>query len=146
MKIIFISIFLFLSVSVYSADWPIYKGNLYFTGNNDQIIVKNNSLKWLFMASNYIFNPVVSDGKIYFSDLDKIVYSVDEETGKIKWKLDLKDISSHFSGNAGVPGKVKYPIIRGNSIFLSDATAIYCLDKNTGRVLWARSGLQENEK
>ncbi len=146
MKIVFISVFFLLTLSAYSADWPIYKGNLYFTGNNDQIIVKNNSLKWLFMASNYIFNPIVSDGRVYFSDMDKIVYCVDEETGRQIWNLDMKAVSSHFAGSAGVPGKVKYPIIRGNSLFLSDATAIYCLDKTNGRILWARAGLQENEK
>lgn len=33
------------SSSLHGSDWPIYKGNFYFTGNNDEIIVKNNNLK-----------------------------------------------------------------------------------------------------
>ncbi len=135
----------FLYLSGQASDWPTYKGNLYFTGNNDEIIVKNNSLKWLYMASNYIFNPVVSDGKAYFSDLDKILYCVTEGDGKLVWKSDLKSISAHFASAALVPGKVKYPIIRGNYLFLSDATAIYCIDKNTGKAVWARAGLQESD-
>jgi len=130
----------------YSSDWPIYKGNMYFTANNDQIIVKNNNLKWLFMASNYIFNPIVSDGKVYFADMDKVVYCLDEETGKLLWKLDLFEVSSHFLGKAGVAGKVKYPVIRKNFLFISDATAIYCINKLNGRIVWARAGLQESEK
>jgi len=130
----------------YSSDWPIYKGNMYFTANNDQIIVKNNNLKWLFMASNYIFNPIVSDGKVYFADMDKVVYCLDEETGKLLWKLDLFEVSSHFLGKTGVAGKVKYPVIRENFLFISDATAIYCINKLNGRIVWARAGLQESEK
>jgi len=130
----------------YSSDWPIYKGNMYFTANNDQIIVKNNNLKWLFMASNYIFNPIVSDGKVYFADMDKVVYCLDEETGKLLWRLDLFEVSSHFLGKTGVAGKVKYPVIRENFLFISDATAIYCINKLNGRIVWARAGLQESEK
>lgn len=143
--LISVSLIFFFFLLVYSSDWPIYKGNLYFTGNNDQIIVKNNSLKWLFMASNYVFNPIVSEGRVYFSDMDKIVYCLEEEKGKLLWKINLTEISAHFRGKAGVPGKVKYPIIKGNLLFLSDATAIYCIDKTNGRVIWARAGLQENE-
>lgn len=132
-----------LIASASASDWPTYKGNLYFTGNNDEVIVKNNSLKWLFMASNYIFNPIVSDGKVFFSDLDKIVYCIDEETGKAAWTFDMKAYSSQFGSAANVAGKVKYPIIKDDLLFLSDATAIYCLDKKKGSVLWARAGHQE---
>jgi len=148
MRKFFVSFAFIVAISSlsYSSDWPIYKGNLYFTANNDQIIVKNNNLKWLFMASNYVFNPIVSDGRVYFSDMDKIVYCLEEETGRLLWKMSLTEISSHFRGKAGVPGKVKYPIIKGGMLFLSDATAIYCMDKTNGRILWARAGLQENEK
>ncbi len=142
--ILFSGFIVFISMQVYSSDWPIYKGNLYFTGNNDEIIVKNNSLKWLFMASNYVIDPIVSDGRVYFSDLDKIVYCVSESDGKLVWKEDLKPVSSHFASAAGVPGKIKYPLVRGNFLFISDATAIYCLDKNNGKPVWARSGLQES--
>lgn len=126
-----------------ASDWPVYKGNAYFTGNNDQIIVKNNNLKWLYQASNYVFNPVVSDGKVYVADMDKVVICLDEETGTPVWKVDLKAISSKFLGAAGVPGKIKYPLVSGNYLYLSDATAIYCLDKARGNVVWARAGLQE---
>ncbi|MEK6793678.1 MAG: PQQ-binding-like beta-propeller repeat protein [Spirochaetota bacterium] len=135
-----------LSFSLAASDWPTYKGNLYFTGNNDEIIVKNNSLKWLFMASNYIFNPIVSDGMVLFSDLDKMIYCLDEETGRALWTFDMKAYSSRFGSAATVAGKVKYPIIKDNFLFLSDATAIYCLDKNKGAVIWARAGHQEGDK
>jgi outer membrane protein OmpA-like peptidoglycan-associated protein len=141
----FLFFILFTGAYLFPSDWPTYKGNLYFTGNNDEIIVKNNSLKWLFMASNYIFYPAISDGKVYFSDFDKILYCVKEEDGKLVWKTDLKSISAHFASASAAAGKVKFPVIKGNYIFLSDSTAIYCIDKNSGRTVWARSGLQEND-
>lgn len=145
MRYIIALIALFIPLFLSAADWPIYKGNLYFTGNNDEIIIKNNSLKWLFMASNYIFNPVVSDGRVYFSDLDKIVYCLDEEKGTLLWKLNMTSVSSAFGSAAGVAGKIKYPLVQDNALFLSDATALYCLDKTSGKVLWARAGVQEND-
>ena len=141
----FLFFILFSGTFLFPSDWPTYKGNLYFTGNNDEIIVKNNSLKWLFMASNYIFYPAISDGKVYFSDFDKILYCIKEDDGKLVWKTDLKSISAHFASASAAAGKVKFPIIKGNFIFLSDSTAIYCIDKNSGKTVWARSGLQEND-
>ncbi len=143
--IVIILIFLFSSFS-FSRDWPIYKANMYFTANNDGIIVKNNNLKWLFMASNYVFNVAVSEGRVYFTDINKILYCLDEENGKLLWQIDLFEVSSHFSGKAGVPGKVKYPLIKDNLLFVSDATAIYCINKINGKIIWARAGLQEFEK
>ncbi len=119
---------------------------MYFTANNDHIIVKNNNLKWLYMAENYVFNPIVSDGRVYFTDINKVLYCLDEETGKLLWKIDLFMVSGQFSGKANVAGKVKYPVIKDNLLFVSDATAIYCINKITGKIVWARAGLQEFEK
>ncbi len=54
-----------IATIAFAGDWPIYKGNLFFTGNNDEIIVPGNQIKWLFLAKDKVFNPVVSDGRIY---------------------------------------------------------------------------------
>ncbi|HRZ25433.1 MAG TPA: PQQ-binding-like beta-propeller repeat protein [Spirochaetota bacterium] len=135
-----------LTTTARSSDWPIYKGNIYYTGNNDEITVKNSNLKWLYQADEAVFNPVCSGGRVYFTDLRKNVYCLDEETGKPVWKLNLQEYSSQFRANTRVSGAVKYPLIKGDSLFLTDAIAIYCLDKNTGRVLWARTGYRAEEK
>ncbi|MFW5808762.1 MAG: OmpA family protein, partial [Spirochaetota bacterium] len=37
-------------------------------------------------------------------------------------------------------GKIKYPLIKGDYIYLTDPVALYCLNKHTGAVLWARVG------
>ncbi len=126
-----------------AGDWPIYKGNIYFTGNNDEIIVKNNNLKWLYQAGDRVFNPVVSDERVYFVDLKSDVYCLDEEYGTLLWKVDMKKISSQFKAFSRAAGKIKYPLVTGGTLILSDPVALYAFDKTTGTVLWARTGMRE---
>ncbi len=144
---LFLSILLLICtsspLSLQGSDWPIYKGNIYFTGNNDEIIVKNNNLKWLFQGDDRVYNPVVSDGKVFFTDRKGNVYCLDEEYGKLIWKINLIKISKQFRALSRSAGKVKYPLVKGNALFLSDPIAIYAIDKHTGKVLWARTGMRQ---
>lgn len=134
-----------MSLTIFAKeDWPIYKGNIYFTGNNDEIIVKNNNLKWLFQAHSRVFNPIVSDKRVYFLDRKGFVYCVDEEYGKIIWKFNIRQYSSRFKRLSRSAGKIKYPLIKGNLLILTDPIAIYAFDKRTGRVLWARTAMSLN--
>jgi len=126
-------------------DWPIYKGNIYFTGNNDEIIVKNANLKWLFQANDRTYNTIVSDGRVYFLDNSSDLYCLDEEYGKLLWRVDFQSISAQFKSFSKSAGKVKYPLIKGNTLFLSDPIAIYALDKRNGKVLWARTGMRTEQ-
>ncbi len=132
--------------SAYSEDWPIYKGNIYFTGNNDEITVKNSNLKWLFQASSVVLNPIASDGMIYFLDMKKNVYALDEETGKLRWKTNLLKLSSQFRASGKSFGKSKYPLIKGDRLFITDNIALYCMNKYSGKVLWARTGMRTKDR
>ena len=136
---------LFPAGPVASTDWPIYKGNIFFTGNNDEITVKNNNLKWLFQATDMVYNPIISDGMVYFVDIRKNVYCLDEDSGRLIWKLDLKELSAKFFPGSKAAGKVKYPLVRDNRLILTDNFVIYCLDKRTGNVLWARTGMSDEK-
>ena len=82
-NLLLISLIIISSLTLHAEDWPIYKGNIYFTGNNDEITVKNSNLKWLFQADNVVLNPINSDGRVYFLDLVKNVYCLDEERGRL---------------------------------------------------------------
>lgn len=139
------AIILLSSLSTLADDWPIYKGNIYFTGNNDEITVKNSNLKWLYQADNVVLNPITSDGKVYFLDLVKNVYCLDEERGRLLWKVSLMELSSQFRASGKAFGKEKYPLIKGNRLFITDNIALYCLDKNTGSVIWARTGMRTDD-
>ncbi len=148
--IIMISIIFLFLISPYavfsSDDWPIYKGNIYFTGNNDEIIVKNNNLKWLYQADDRAFNPVVSGGMLYFIDMKGNVYCLNEDYGRMNWRISMGEISAQFKALSRTAGKVKYPLVAGNTLFLSDPIAIYAIDKFTGKVLWARTGMRQQDK
>ena len=126
-------------------EWPVFKGNLYFTGNNDEIIVKNNGIKWLFAAESKVLNPIISEGSVFFTDIKKNIYSVNEKTGKLNWKIDLKKVSSQFSSYGKIMGKAKYPLVYKDFLIISDSIVIYCFNKNTGKILWARTGLQSGD-
>ncbi|MCX8122668.1 MAG: PQQ-binding-like beta-propeller repeat protein [Spirochaetes bacterium] len=143
--ILFTFILLAIASKILAGDWPIYKGNLFFTGNNDEIIVSNNQLKWLFLAKDRVFNPVVSDGRIYFVDKNAFLYCIDEDSGNILWLNDIRSISSQFKAYSKSAGKIKYPLVYGNTVVVSDPIAIYAFDKKTGKVIWARTGLRVDE-
>ncbi|MEW6526767.1 MAG: PQQ-binding-like beta-propeller repeat protein [Spirochaetota bacterium] len=148
MKNIIITISLLLvtfATFALAGNWPIYKGNLFFTGNNDEIIVSNNQLKWLFLAKDRVFNPVVSDGRLYFVDKNAFLYCIDEDSGNIIWLNDIRSISSQFKAYSKSAGKIKYPLVYGNTVIVSDPIAIYAFDKRTGNVIWARTGLRVDE-
>jgi outer membrane protein OmpA-like peptidoglycan-associated protein/outer membrane protein assembly factor BamB len=131
--------------AVSASDWPIYKGNIFYTGNNDEITVKNNNLKWLYQAADMVYNPIISDGMVYFVDLKKNVYCLDEDSGKLIWKLNLTQLSAQFNPNQKSAGKVKYPLAAGNRLILTDNYVIYCLDKRTGKPIWARTGMRDEK-
>jgi len=127
-------------VSLHAKDWPIYKGNIYFTGNNDEIIVKNNKLKWAFIAKHKIKNPVVYDGKILFLDTYKNIYCLNQN-GKLIFKLSLNKIASRFRDGARIKGKIKYPIIKDGILYITDSVAIYAISLKKAKVIWARTAL-----
>ncbi|MBN1496162.1 MAG: OmpA family protein [Spirochaetes bacterium] len=128
-----------------ASDWPVYKGNIFYTGNNDEITVKNNNLKWLFQATDMAYNPIISDGMVYFVDIRKNVYCLDEDSGKQVWKINLTELSAQFNPGSKAAGKVKYPLIKGHRLILTDNFVIYCLHKRTGNVLWARTGMRDEK-
>src|SRR3990172_602297 len=142
----FIILFIISGGIAPASDWPIYKGNIFYTGNNDEITVKNNNLKWLFQASDMVYNPILSDGMVYFVDLKKNVYCLDGNTGKLKWKISLRELSAQFTLNEKAFGKVKYPLVKDNRLILEDNFVIYCLDKRNGRPLWARTGMRDEKE
>ncbi len=141
--------FILLSIPILplgAGNWPIYKGNIYLTGNNDNVPVKNSNLKWLYQAGEKVYNPVVNDGIVYMVGKSRALYAVDEDRGKLLWKVDMNKIARQFYANIRAPGKIKYPLVYGPWLILSDPVAVYCFNKKTGKVIWARTGMRHEEK
>jgi len=130
---------------VFAGDWPVYKGNLYLTGNNDEIVIKNNHIKWIFEGKTPVYNPVVSDGIVYIIDKQAIIYALDEGSGEVLWQQSLVEISKRFVGTARSAGKVKYPVIKGKFLIVTDSTMIYAFDKRTGGVVWSRTAMYDEK-
>ncbi|MCK4906489.1 MAG: PQQ-binding-like beta-propeller repeat protein [Spirochaetes bacterium] len=126
LKFILFFILILFSYS-YSLDWPMFRGNHFLTGNNDQVIPKNLDLAWKFKASSWVFHPVSSDGLVYFPSLDKKLYCLDLETGELKWSYNL-----------GYPA-IRMPVIYGKWIYVASGRYIYCINKWNGNPVWSRS-------
>ncbi len=122
-----------------ASDWPVYKGNLFLTGNNDELVVSNNRIKWIYRAENSIYNPIVSDHLVYIIDKSAKIHCLEEQTGKPVWILDLMAVSAEFTGVSRIAGKIKYPVISGRFLIISDSTMLYAIDKQTGDVIWSRT-------
>ena len=128
-----IGIFFFSSYSLptqtiflWGEDWPIYKGNVYFTANNDDIAPLNQGILWYLQTDNIINAPIASEGVLYFTTRDGYLHAVNQQDGKrlYKKKLFLKALRSLVL-------KEKYLIV-------TDFQWLYCYDKKTGEIIWAR--------
>jgi len=144
-KIVFLILISFYTKNIFAGDWPMYKGNLYFSSNNDEIPANGNDVKWIFRGQSRMLNPIVSDNLVYSIDLKKNIYALDKETGAIVWMKNILTIGADFKFGSKVSGKVKYPLVSGKYLILSDATAIYCLNKNNGDIIWARTALVDQD-
>lgn len=141
-KILF-SFFVFFS-SILWGNWPSYKGNLYFTGNNDELIVKSHEVKWTFSAPSKIFYPAVSDNKVYFLDQTSSLYCLHQETGELIFKTPLPKLGGRFRSSSRVSGKVKALLIQGPVVIVTGSDMIYAFNKNNGMLFWARPGMDES--
>ncbi len=122
-------------------DWKVETGNsIYFTPK----IVKNNLIvgsidgqlmafdkksgnkKWnVSLGGILVGTPVVENDKIYTASSDALV-GIDARSGKILWKNPLP--TSYSQGT---------PLIHGDKIIFGVwDTHLYCLNKNTGALIW----------
>ena len=65
MKKIYILLLLALLPTILFADWPMFMGNQYLTGNNDEIVPDSNALNWVFTAPSYLYSPISHKNKIF---------------------------------------------------------------------------------
>ncbi len=128
MKKLFSVIILILSLNVisFSADWPMYMGNFYLTGNNDEIAPDSNRLNWAFKAPKYVTNAIAANLTVYVTSTDGYIYAVNEETGRSKWEF-----------NTGKP-IFAMPVVANGYVVTSSGRKFFCLDEQTGNVIWAR--------
>ena len=83
--------------------------------------------RWRMMPPGGVQSPILLDKKnLYFQASDGFFYSLEAETGKVRWKVDLK---STFASR---------PSVWNGRIFVTTPQdSVYALDAGTGKVVWA---------
>ncbi len=125
-KIIILISLLLPAALLSNFNWPMYRGNHYLTGNNDEIVPDGNYLNWKFTASSFIFYPVSYNGMIFIGGLDKKIYCINERTGELLWSINL---------NAPV---MKSPVTYKNYLAVTAGDFLYVITINNGHILWSR--------
>jgi len=108
------------------AAWPMFMGNHYLTGNNDEIVPDSEYLNWSLQAPSYLFYPVPHHNVIYVNCMDKYVYAINEITSEIVWKCKLE-----------FP-PMKSPVTYKNYVLVTAGDYIYCITIHNGSILWSR--------
>lgn len=108
------------------ADWPMFRGNHYLTGNNDEIVPDQASLNWYFHAPSSLYYPVPHKDMVLVGCLDGYLYALDKITGDVVWKCNLN-----------------YPVIRSSVtykdyVLIAAGDYIFCIHRVTGKILWSR--------
>ncbi len=118
--------FLLFMYTTLLADWPMYMGNHYLTGNNDEIVPQDNYLNWVFKAPSYLYCPVSHKNMVFVTCLDKYIYALNEITGEIVWKCKLERPA------------LKSSVTWKNYVLVTAGDYIYCVDITTGQIYWSR--------
>lgn len=96
---------------------------------------KRNSPEKKRITFDKAFSPVSADGKVYFgSSADDQLYCLDLKTGKHDW--------SFF---ADAPIRLSPTLVDNKVIFGADDGLVYCLESNSGKLIW-KSGLPQASK
>ena len=145
LPLLVIVFFISISIQAQSYDWPMWRcdyGRSAYTPEklpddlnlqwqveySSRIPVWDDPLNQNLMQFDRIFEPIVLGDKIFigFNDQDKVA-ALDLNTGKELW---------HFYAD----GPVRLPLAgnKGNIYFTGDDGYCYCLNANTGSLVWKR--------
>ncbi len=127
------------------SDWPMWRHDFNRTASTPEQLADKLYLQWQvkypartpvwddplnrdLMPFDRIFEPVVADNKLFigFNDQDKIV-ALDINTGNELW---------HFYADG--PVRLPLAINKGMIYFTGDDGCCYCLNSNTGSLVWKR--------
>ena len=111
-------------------DWPITRGSPSLQGRVAAAVPKAPVIDWTFqLKSPGTAEAAVSDGAILVGDAMGILYCIDFETRKLRWKMETGDTIQAA------------PAISNGKVFVGSGDMnFYALDLKTGEKLWAIDG------
>ncbi|NHJ85809.1 MAG: PQQ-like beta-propeller repeat protein [Asgard group archaeon] len=110
------------------SPWPKFRGNVLGNGRSTvDPIVDPLATPWSFQTGKGIFSsPVIdAEGTVYLGSADQIFYALYKNC-TVKWTIETDEI---IDSSALLDDE-------GRVIFGSGDTHVYCVDKDTGAILW----------
>lgn len=92
---------------------------------------KDGKFKWVFLTKGEAMpTPAYDNGKLFISTGDGNIFAVDAKSGREVWK-------THVGGTANMSD----PIVVDGKLYVSMSVVpyVYCLNADTGRVLWKKT-------
>ena len=136
-----------LSVVVFAADWPQFRGPQANGIAPDQGINKNwaqrppEKLWQVALSDRGYAGPAVAGGKVYIIDHEgdqDVVRALDLATGQEIWRFNYADTAAEASNDSGFARST--PLISEGKVYtLSRLGSVHCLDAETGAKLWSRN-------
>jgi outer membrane protein assembly factor BamB len=146
-----------LAGEVLAADWPQFRGP-HRDGSWDETGILESFPKeglricWRHPVGGGFSSPVVSEGRVFVSDVELIkpiarerVHCFEEKSGKTLWVYAYEEKYGDwaYDPERGA-GPTATPIVEGNRIYVVGANgATHCLDVKTGAVIWRKNIGQE---
>ena len=113
--------------------WPTYHHDEQNTGYSTSTAPNTNNILWDFNISEndngYVNNPILCNGKLYFTSTTNRIYCLDSSKGKMIWDKTIGNITNYYVNSI--------PVIYNNKLFVSNYdNKIYCLDASNGEIIW----------
>jgi outer membrane protein assembly factor BamB len=111
-------------------DWPITRGSPSLQGRVHAAVPKAPVIEWTFqLESPGTAEAAVADGAILVGDAMGILYCIDFQTRKLRWKMETGDTIQAA------------PAISNGKVFIGSGDKhFYALDLKTGDKLWSIEG------
>ena len=111
-------------------DWPMTRGGKELQGRVHDLVPQQAVLEWTFSAKGAVTSEAaVANGLLVFGDTEGIVYAVDLQTRKQRWRTQTQDSVEAC------------PAIAAERVFVGSNDGMFrALDLSTGRELWQLKG------
>ncbi|HSE43457.1 MAG TPA: PQQ-binding-like beta-propeller repeat protein [Acidobacteriota bacterium] len=120
-----ISLLILLAAGSAHADWTLFRGNPQLTGVATTELPTKMVPLWTVETGGIESTPAIAAGTVYIASLDKFLYAIELQSGKLKWKYEANDeIKSS-------------PSVYENTVYFGDELGVFhAIDAASGKKKW----------